>query len=320
MRQIRVVLMLLLFPFCSTLGQNLSVVWSNIDAAWSDYQLSTADQVFRVATANLEDLHKAAGTPSPRDWRDTVIQPTQTFAQYALSNPITPTVTRHIIYVQPVGRFSKAQQSIVEASAEFLGLYFACDVTLLDPVDDNVIAGEARRLHPDTKQEQLLASWIQNEFLAPRLPNDAIALIALTATDLWPDKNWNFVFGQAPLKDRVGVWLMARFGNPDDGPAEFTQCLRRTLKTASHETGHMYSMQHCVHFECNMAGSGSLEEADRGPLYLCPECLTKRHWAIRPDTNERLTRLADFCDRLGLGEDFEYCKVAAQTMASPLPH
>jgi len=54
--------------------------------------------------------------------------------------------------------------------------------------------------------------------------------IAFTASDLWPGPGWNFVFGLASLRERVGVWSIHRFGNPSKGQAAFTQTLLRTLQ------------------------------------------------------------------------------------------
>ncbi len=48
-------------------------------------------------------------------------------------------------------------------------------------------------------------------------------MLALTTSDLWPGEGWNFVFGQASLSERVGVWSLHRLGNPQ---IEFTTCLR----------------------------------------------------------------------------------------------
>jgi archaemetzincin len=79
----------------------------------------------------------------------------------------------------------------------------------------------------------------------------------------------------ASLADPVGVWSISRFGEPGANSEAFRLALRRTLKTATHETGHMFSMQHCTFYECSMCGSINLEEADRHPLWLFPPCLAK---------------------------------------------
>ena len=101
-----------------------------------------------------------------------------------------------------------------------------------------------------------------------------------------------------------------RFGAPNAGQAALTQWLRRTLKTAAHETGHMFSIKHCIHYECNMCGCNSQAESDRRPLALCPECMSKVAWASRCDPEARYRKLADFCHEHGLdGEAAIYHKL-----------
>src|SRR5262249_60987573 len=84
-----------------------------------------------------------------------------------------------------------------------------------------------------------LSTSLLREILEPDVPEDALGYLALTARDLWPGKGWNFVFGQANLRRRVGVWSIHRNGWPGQGEAEFRLCLRRTPETAAHEAGHV---------------------------------------------------------------------------------
>ena len=127
-----------------------------------------------------------------------------------------------------------------------------------------------------------------DQVLRPRLPADASTYLALTTSDLWPGEGWNFVFGQASLNQRVGVWSIARNGDPHGDEHGLPLCLLRTLKTASHETGHMFSMPHCTLYECNMCGSNHRQEADRRPLWLCPCCLAKLCHATGSRTREAI--------------------------------
>ncbi|MCH7996117.1 MAG: hypothetical protein IIB57_16955, partial [Planctomycetes bacterium] len=200
------------------------------------------------------------------------------------------------------------------ATTEFLKLYFQLPVRLNPAWPDTVVPADARRRHPESGTEQILTGYVLDELMTPDLPDDAAAMLVLTATDLWPGEGWNFVFGEASTRDRVGVWSLNRFGNPDDGPAAYRLCLLRTLGTATHETGHMFSMQHCVMYECNMAGSNNLEESDRGPLALCPECLAKLCKATRCDPVKRYRDLIAFCDRHKLTEESRFYKRCLQAL------
>jgi archaemetzincin len=176
-------------------------------------------------------------------------------------------------------------------------------VTIRNDLSLDLIPDEARRKHPEWGMDQILSTYVLDTVLYPRLPKDATAYIAFTPSDLWPGEGWNFVFGQASLSHRVGVWSLFRFGDPDESDEAFRLCLKRTIKTATHETGHMFSMLHCIQYKCNMCGSNHLAESDRRPLWLCPHCLAKLCWATKADPENRFERLAAFCEKNGLGQE-----------------
>lgn len=244
----------------------------------------------------LTPIHKPMGDPQPGDWLASHEEPGQSFAQYVRSKPNQLSGQRKVLYVQPIGVFDRKRTEIVELSAEFMGLYFGCPVKVLDTMPDAAIPKKARRIHPEWEVRQILTTHVLYDVLKPNLPADAFALIAFTSSDLWPGDGWNFVFGQASLRERVGVWSISRNGDPNLSEEDFLLCMRRTIKTATHETGHMFSMQHCIKFECNMSGSNSREESDRYPLYLCPKCLAKVIWSTGNDPVPRYESLARFCD------------------------
>ena len=249
----------------------------------------------------LRPLHKKLGKPRPGDWRAGPgrYEEGQTFAQYLRCRPVRPVGKRRVLYIQPVGKFTKMQRKIVDLTAEFMGLYFNLPVMIRNDLALSVIPRRARRVHPTWGMPQVLSTYVLDEVLAPNLPADAAACIALTASDLWPGEGWNFVFGQASLRKRVGVWSIYRNGDPSRGKDAFRRCLLRTLKTATHETGHMFSMEHCTAYPCNMCGSNNREESDRRPLVCCPECVAKVCWATRTDLLARYRKLLAFARKHG---------------------
>jgi len=254
----------------------------------------------------LLPLHTKLGPPQPHDWLVEHKEPGQSYSQYLRSQPIRVDKQRRVIYVQPLGEFDSAQRKVLDRTAEFLGIYFQLPVKVRDDLSLDVIPREARREHPTWHVKQILSTYVLDKVLRPRLPTDACAYIALTTSDLWPGRGWNFVFGQASLSERVGVWSIARNGDLHGNGTEFRSCLLRTLKTASHETGHMFSMQHCTFYECNMCGSNHREEADRRPLWLCPHCLAKLCHATGADPILRFKDLAAFSKRAGLKAEQEF--------------
>jgi archaemetzincin len=133
--------------------------------------------------------------------------------------------------------------------------------------------------------------------------------------DLYPDPNWNFVFGQASLRNRVGVYSFARYTAECD--AQLT--LRRSLKVMAHEIGHMYGLTHCTYFECGLNGSNYLDESDRRPIHLCPVCLRKLHWSANIDPAERYMHLDQVYRSLGFlkSADFVRQRVRRATQVTP---
>jgi archaemetzincin len=195
------------------------------------------------------------------------------------------------------------QERIVRRTGDYLAASFGVSVKFLPGVDAAEIPPHARRLRDESSpDEQWLASFILQEVLGPRRPEDAVAVLGLTATDLWPGPGWNYAFGQASLNSRVGVWSLARNGDPEIDAESYRLCLRRTIKTALHETGHMLGIPHCIAFECGMNGSNHREESDRRPLEFCPECQAKVWWACGVDPATRCQQLGDLAEADGLTE------------------
>jgi archaemetzincin len=257
-------------------------------------------QRLELAVEKLRPLHKKLGTTQPGDWLDRFHEPGQTFAEYLKSEPVKPSGKRRAICIQPLGEFTKEQRQVVELTAGFMGRFYSLPVKIREDIPLSVIPAAARRKHPRWGMDQILTTYVLDEILVRRLPEDAAVYIAFTATDLWPGEGWNFVFGQASLSERVGVWSVYRNGDPAADKETFKLCLLRTMKTAVHETGHMFSMQHCIAYECGMCGSNHREESDRRPLWFCPECTAKVCWASGASPVEHCRRLAEFCKEQGL--------------------
>jgi len=272
-------------------------------AAKEPYDSRPEVRRLQVAANQVRPLHSLLGRPKPGDWLDKHRERGQSFEEYLRGQPITARDERRIIYVQPIGEFTPAQEKIVATTADFLKVYFNLPVTVREALPASVVPESARRIHPNWGMAQWHTIYLLDQVLAPRLPDDAAAMIGFTATDLWPGEDWNFVFGQASMEKRVGVWSVYRNGDPAKGDAEFQLCLKRTMRTDTHETGHMFSLMHCTKYECNMCGSNNQGEADRRPLYLCPDCMAKVCWATKTDPLARYRNLASFCSSHGLKDE-----------------
>lgn len=268
--------------------------------------LNETEQQIYDQTQQLVRLHSGMGSTRRGDWLESHPEKGQTFSTYRrIPQRIGLTEERNTLYVLPIGDFDEHQQKIVDLSAEFLGLYFMCEVKIMEPVGLDSIPQKARRVHPKWGMRQIHTEYILDVVLAPRVPEDAFATIAFTTSDLYPEDGWNYVFGIASLIERVGVWSLYRNGDPR---TEFKTVLTRTLKLATHETGHMFTIQHCIAYNCNMCGCNNMSESDRRPLYMCPECLAKVLLATNCDAVERFEGLKSFCERNQLDETAEFYK------------
>jgi archaemetzincin len=292
------------FSLCTLIGL-IGLACNNDAAPAADGPPRTTDELvaIRDALARVMTLYRQKAKPQPGDWLLSHLEAAQTFERYAKSNPNRPTSARTTIYVQPLGAFSKTERKLLDETVEFLGLFYNIPTKTLDPLKLDAIPAKARRIFAGTGKEQLLTSYILEDLLPPRRPADAVALIALTATDLWPGKGWNFVFGQASLTERVGVWSSARYGDPQASGEAYRLFLLRMCKVATHETGHMLGIEHCTAYECGMNGSNNLPETDRSPLAFCPECSAKIWWACGPQPKKWYAALATFAEKHGFKDD-----------------
>jgi archaemetzincin len=270
-------------------------------------------RAIRAAGEKLRPLHRRKSPPRPGEWLDRHKEVGQTFDAYLQESPNRPNARRTTIYLQPLGDLDADQGRLVALTGELLGLFYGVPVKRLDPIGLDAIPPEARRVHPEWGDRQILSTYVLDRLRRSR-PDDAVAVLALTTADLWPGQGWNFVFGQASLGDRVGVWSLYRLGDPRK---DFTTALRRTLKTAVHETGHMLGIRHCTAYECGMNGSNHQAEADGRPLGFCPECEMKVWWACRLDPAARDRRLAAFAESHGLDREARAWRAEATALRDP---
>jgi archaemetzincin len=245
----------------------------------------------------LRPLANPLPVPRPGDWLAEHDEPGQTFAEYLDAKPVRKSDKLHTIYPCLVGDSGEAQRRILALTEEYLAFFFDCPVKVQRQVALASIPARARRTHPSWGDPQVLTGYILHDVLEPERPADALAYLALTASDLWPGKGWNFVFGQANLRQRTGIWSIYRNGDPGE---DFTLCLRRTLGTASHELCHVLTIHHCTAFRCLMNGSNHQQERDTRPLRLCPVCLRKLFRNLRVEPVPYPMKLNTFCRQNGL--------------------
>src|SRR6266567_5542135 len=243
--------------------------------------------------------------PGPNDWLAVHQEAGQTFEQFERSYSNRSDARRRTIYLQPLGAFPKEQSPSLEKLREYAAAFFQMEVKSLAPVSLGS-GGFTSRTNSVTGGRQVLTADVLR-WLKGKLPANAFCLLAITMEDLYPEPSWNFVFGQASLTERVGVYSFARYDPAFFGEARGKDyqklVLRRSMKVLTNETGHMFGLAHCIYFSCLMNGSNHLQESDRRPLHLCPVCMRKLQFSVGFDVVKRYQALAQFDEQAGLDDE-----------------
>ncbi|MGH9946611.1 MAG: archaemetzincin [Pyrinomonadaceae bacterium] len=293
-------LLLIVFGFLPL----MCVGCSNADPAVSNVAMKAfdarAERIGRLKDAIVPFYRPM--TVENGDWLDTQKEPGETFEEYIASNPTLPTAERRTIYIQPIGTFTAKQREAIRLTAEYMRAFYNLPVKLNADRQLGNVPNDKKRESGYPKRTQIRTQYFLDDVLPKLLKDDTAALIAFTNYDLYPGDTWAFVFGQATLQNRVGVWSLHRLSELSRNYPN--ALLDRTLKIAMHETGHMFSMRHCTKYECLMSGTNHLAETDRRPIDACPECMAKVAWAMNYDPELRYENLAAFWRKNGR-KDFE---------------
>ena len=200
----------------------------------------------------------------------------ETFAQFCRPGPRRAFPSKHNgkIYLTPIGPMDDAPDTSV--LLECLRVHFQMEVVLAPPI----VGEDFEKIERSAGHRGLGLGWGYGpqletpscaELLEKRKPRDAFVNIGFTMSDICHSaKGFGFLFGQAQLDKGVGIFSFARYAS--ESPALFA---RRCCMVLVHETMHLFGIKHCVHAECLMNGSNSLEESDRRPFAACPVCLAK---------------------------------------------
>ena len=265
-----------------------------------------------VSGADPTPLFEKKRKPGPSDWLARFKEPHRTFKDYRASRPVRAHKGDVLRFV-PTGEFDEKGQALLEQTIAFSSIWFdlPVDVTKAQSLPKK----GWQRLNGG--QRQVRTPWFLQHLLPPFRKDDAVCVSAITMADLYPDEKWNFVFGEASLRGRVGVWSFARLSH---GTPEVA--LRRCCKLVVHEIGHMFGLHHCVVYECDMNGSNHLPELDSQPLHLCPRCLRKLVWNRgwkRAAVMERYRKLCAFYEKYGLAPEAKWIKrrLASLSAANP---
>ena len=266
------------------------------------------DRAFLADADQFERKRK----PKPGDWMARFSETGLSFDEYVASRPTSKRGERNVLVLQPLGSFRPSERKQLNEIVEFTATFFDTKVRVAPALQ---LPQSGQRLREDSGKR-----WIQHHtrtvlnWLADgRVPPDAVCVLGVTMDDLYPEPSWNYVFGEATLEKRVGVYSLARYGAKFWGEQDDASSLRRqvlrSFKVLAHETGHMFSLRHCRRYECLMNGANSLEELDRSPIEPCPICLKMLQYNLRFDIRSRYRRLQALYEHGGLNAERDWVRL-----------
>ena len=260
------------------------------------------DETARAFQAD-RDQFEPKRPPQPGEWLARFNETGLTFDEYVALRPTGPRGDRQVIVLQPLGAFTPQGMHNLRQLAAYTEAFF-CQPVRISPAVPLPQKAQRSRLDGRKHWVQHHAGTVLEMLAASCLAKDAICTLGVTLGDLYPEPSWNYVFGEATLAKRVGVYSLARYeakfwGEPETQASRQLATLR-SFKVLAHEAGHMFSLVHCRRYECLMNGSNSLEEMDRSTIELCPVCLKMLHYNLRFDVRSRYQRLSVIYEQAGL--------------------
>ena len=164
-----------------------------------------------------------------------------------------------ILYIQPLGDDVDAQL-VTRSLHEFYGVA----VTALPrvPLPKSAWYPPRRRW----RAEKLL------EFLGPRLPNDGVRIIGLTAADISTTKGRYTDWGVLGLGDLGGAASVISSFRCARGAKDAAHARIRLAKVAVHEIGHTLGLDHCPTPGCLMNDAEGRVASVDDEYDLCPRC------------------------------------------------
>ncbi len=249
---------------------------------------------------SVSGLFQSVPEPGPGDWLANHEENGQTFDEFLVAPRNDLDSIRRYIYIQPLWYFSRGKSPSLELLRQYTESYFTIPVKLLKvakPMQKQFFP----RTNPNSGNRQLHAGVILS-YLLHHIPKDAYCVIGVTMEDLYPDLSWNFIFGYASYEQRVGVFSFCRFDQSfysEEDTTDHKLLLMRSCKILTHEIGHMFGMDHCIAYQCNMNGCNNLHEGDAQPAFLCPVCLRKLQHVTDFNVTNRYEGLKQFYDANG---------------------
>jgi archaemetzincin len=168
------------------------------------------------------------------------------------------------ITLRPIGT---VEAEMVAALKEKLALVFGCPVRIALPLAVPEFAYNAERAQ--YRASQFIDTIVRYVMLKGE------KLLGITGVDLFSD-GLNFVFGEASPSQSAAVISLYRLRDElSDGLPDNEFVLKRAVKEAVHELGHLFGLDHCSNTRCVMHFSNCLADTDIKEISFCSKCQPK---------------------------------------------
>ncbi len=213
--------------------------------------------------------------PQPNNWLDNVNEYGQTVKNY--KKQVKKFDKNGIIYLNFLDNSTINKDELIE----FIKIWFQREVII---IEENIVDFGDVKFREFNETKQYLVSDI-NKILNKKKRDykNSICLFAITEKDLYPDEDWNYVFGESLINGEIGTLSLFRFLNS-----------KKIYKLIAHEIGHIFGLEHCIYYSCCMNGIMSSEDLDVLPDSLCPIDLNKLYYSMDLDIKKRQNELIKF--------------------------
>ncbi len=214
---------------------------------------------------------------------------------------LRPTRERHTIDVVPLGEMTYRMRKRMRRLREFLQVYLTLPVRMQEPAP---VRGRPVRTVTVARRRvrQFEAGDLKDHRLVPRLRPDTLAMIGITAEDLYSDEvDWDCVGNETYTGHGFAMCSLARLFPEFHNAAPTAKAERRGMDLAmrmfADAAAGMLGLTPCRKYYCvmNQAKVTSMKE----PVHLCPDCLRKLRWSLGFDLVERYQALRRYYVRIG---------------------
>ncbi|MDG1670873.1 MAG: hypothetical protein P8H96_08395 [Akkermansiaceae bacterium] len=159
------------------------------------------------------------------DWLLSHNEPGQTYRQFLNCLPNMPGAPggRNIIYLQALGKFPESAPKIKTLHKYMEACFHPMTVKMAPAL------GVAKNGPVKSRMNRGNLQWncvdVLNH-LQRRVPRDAYILKDVTMTDLYPNEEWNFVFGMARIKNRLETFSFSRYRKDPTVALKFDPAVR----------------------------------------------------------------------------------------------